>query len=450
VTSPTRPTPAYPRYTSRTGSGSFPIVEPAVSRAAVRRLRVAALLVLAMCVLGIFACDFLVASGIGDDEPTSLFGFLRPYALHEPPFLWLLGGFVTLVWLGAGRWGEVGAPMQRPSAKSLIGPALLAAAVVVLVTGAGALTVMHSAGGVAAFANPLLAAISTLSLAGASARLWPGELRRGRLAILYLATSTQFLLVSMTPAVWAAHLSLNLLWLYLVLRDDRAGLGVAPWVGVTALAVQSPLPHALFAAPFLFRVLRTGRVGWIAYYGAVYGAGIVALEGWRAIVPADAVAGRSLGAMLHTTVLHGMNLSTLLTWQAPAMALFLVAALLLVRSLKPAERDLLAGVVLTFGFFMIFPEADGHAWGYRRAYPVLGSAALLAASATATIATQRGGALVSRLVMASTALALLVQLPLRAVQAERTTHPRVAPSILPDTPAPTPPSATTTPRARRR
>jgi hypothetical protein len=262
-------------------------VEPGVSDAAGRRLRVAALVVLAVCVCGIFACDYIVASGIAHDEPGSPNAFLRLYALRESPFLWLLSGFAALVWLLARRWGGVGAPLQKPSKKSLAAPALMAAAAVTAVAIGGSLAVMQSTRGPGALVNPLLAAISILSLAGASTRLWPGDARRGRLAILYLATSTQFLLVSMTPDAWAAHLSVNLLWLYLVLRDDRFGLAAAPWVGVAALGLQNPLPHALFAAPFLLRVLRTRRIGWIAYYTAAYGAGALAFYRWMSVAPAE-------------------------------------------------------------------------------------------------------------------------------------------------------------------
>jgi hypothetical protein len=409
-----------------------------VSDAAGRRLRVAALVVLACCIGGIFACDFVVAS-IGAGDATQSNGFFRLYAVNEPPFLWLLGAFAALVWLVARRWGSVGAPLQRPATKSVAAPALLTTVAVAGVAAAGALVVMHATRAPAVLVNPILAAIAVLSLAGASTRLWPGDVRRGRMAILYLATSTQFLLVSMTPHAWAAHLSFNLLWLYLVLRDDRAGLAAAPWVGVAALGLQSPLPHALFAAPFLLRLLRTRRVGWIAYYCAVYGVGALALHERMPLAIASAGPGGALGLLSQAGadryVAAGLDLPLLLTWQAPAMALFLVVAMIVVRSLKPAERDLLAGLVLTFAFYALFGERDGHDWGYRHIYPVLGSAALLAGSATVTVAGQRGGALVSRLVMVSVAVALLVQLPLRAVRAERAARPRAAAPPLLDTPA---------------
>lgn len=277
--------------------------------------------------------------------------------------------------------------------------------------------------------NPLLAAISVLALAGASARLWPTDPRRGRLAIFYLITSAQFLVMSMSGYSWPAHLCFNLVWLYLVLREDRVGLATAPWVGVLALGLHNPFPHALFAAPFLLRLLRTRRLGWIAYYGAVYG---VAIVGWYRIMGyfhGQVGSGRATKVFglpsLQEYFVQGMNLSLLLTWQAPAMALFLIAAFFLIRSMKQAERDLMAGLVLTFAFYFLFPQNQGHGWGYRYLYSVLGSAALLAGSATVTL-TAAGGAPLRRLLVASAIVTLAVQLPLRSLQTERFVRPYAA------------------------
>jgi hypothetical protein len=122
---------------------------------------------------------------------------------------------------------------------------------------------------------------------------------------------------------------------------------------------------------------------------------------------------------------QGMNLSLLLTWQAPAMALFLIAAFFLIRSMKEVERDLMAGLVLTFAFYFLFPETQGHGWGYRYVYSVLGNAVLLAASATVAL-TGAAGTPLRRLLVASAVLALAVQLPLRARQTERFVRPYAA------------------------
>lgn len=473
------------------------VIGPGISEAARRRLRFAGLLVLAACLFGIFAVDFLMGEGFAEAVPTSSNIFFRLYGLHEAPFLWLLGAFALAAWISGRR---AGAPGSLARTKAIPGTlavlAVVAAVGVLTVTLAGTYWILHSTPlsmdefaavfqarilgsgrmtapvpaewqpfaralvphfisyraaeqvwlssylpayaalralfstvGAELVLNPLLAAISVLSLAGASARLWPGDVRRGRLAILYLATSAQFLLMSMTGYSWAAHLCFNLLWLYLVLRDDRLGLAAAPWVGALALGLHNPFPHALFAAPFLLRLLRTRRTGWIAYYVAIYG--VAALTWYRLMAFSHSQVGRGAAVQefglpsAEGYFVHGMNLSLLLTWQAPAMALFLVAAFFLIRSLKQAERDLMAGIVLTFAFYLMFPQNQGHGWGYRYLYSVLGSATLLAASATVALAGPTGGT-VRRLVIASSVAALVVQLPLRLYQAERFVRPYAA------------------------
>jgi hypothetical protein len=472
------------------------IVGPAAD-AARRRLRLAALLVLAACLFGVFAVDFLMGEGFAEAVPKSGNVFFRLYGLHEAPFLWLLAAFAFAVWITARRAGAPVAPERIKVIPGALAVLAVAAAVAVLVvTLAGTYLIMHSTPlsmdefaaafqariiasgrltapvpaewqpfasalvphfisyraaeqvwlssylpayaalralfstvGAEILLNPLLAAISVLSLAGASARLWPGDMRRARIAILYLVTSAQFLLMSMTGYSWAAHLCFNLLWLYLVLRDDRVGLAAAPWVGALALGLHNPFPHALFAAPFLVRLLRTRRTGWIAYYAAIYGG--AALAWYRLMAFSHAQVGRG-GAIqefglpsVEGYFAQGMNLSLLLTWQAPAMALFLVASFLLIRSLKQAERDLMAGIVLSFAFYFVFPNNQGHGWGYRYLYSVMGSAALLAASATVALAGP-AGAVVRRLLVASSVAALFVQLPLRLLQAERFVRPYAA------------------------
>jgi hypothetical protein len=74
----------------------------------------------------------------------------------------------------------------------------------------------------ASMLNPLLAAASLFCVAGIARRLWPGDSAAPALAVLMLASSSQFLATTMTVYSIPAHLSLNLLWLglYLNEKDD--------------------------------------------------------------------------------------------------------------------------------------------------------------------------------------------------------------------------------------
>ena len=402
-----------------------------------QRLRAAALVVVAVGVFGFVACDALLRAGFTPGPGATITGFFTRYLLDEPPFLWLLVGFGILVTLLARPRDAVVSLRAKPITRSLTVPAVAAALGVFGATLVGAWALarlplpsggdrlaigaaVHAAG-IPVWVAPMLAAVSVLGVAGASARLWPADPRRGRMAILYVATSTQFLLTSTTGVAAGAQLCLNMLWLCLALRDDVLGLAAAPIVGAGALGIGSPLPHALFVAPFLVRLVRTMRPVWIGYYAAVYAAAAVGWYRWAPTPGAPIGWTRPLAAFAlpgaRAYLAQGMHVSLLLTWQAPAMTLFLVAAALLVRSLKAAERDLAAGLALALLAHLMLAADGRYALGSGYLYPMLGNAALLAGSATGILATQRGGRLVPRLVAASMAAALLVQLPLRVAQA---------------------------------
>jgi hypothetical protein len=279
--------------------------------------------------------------------------------------------------------------------------------------------------------NPALAAVSVLLLDRVARRLWPGEIFRRNLALVYLVTSTQFLVTSMSGYSMPAHLCLNLLWLLLYLRDDRVGYLIAPLVGVMALGLHNPFPHALFVAPFLLRLLMRRRWATVAYMGAVYLAGAVLWLRWlqftstgsSAAVSAQGLLGsfRLPGATMWFT--HGLDLALVFTWQTPVLAIMLVLALLVWRTLRVPERDLAAGLVLTFAFYLLFPQNQGHGWGYRYIYGALGNAALLGAVGTGVAAKWMRRDTVHTMVAISVAATLVIQLPLRLRQTERFVRP---------------------------
>ena len=276
--------------------------------------------------------------------------------------------------------------------------------------------------------NPLLAAAAVLLLAAVARRLWPGDGARQWGALLALVTSSQFLVTSASAYSMPAHLALNLLWLLLWLRGDRASLLAAPLVGVLALGLHNPFPHALFVAPFLLRLLYERRFRVLAWMGAVYLAGSAGWLAWlRWVHPFVqnqsgllSVFAIPSGSDLWT---HAINFTLLLTWQTPVAALAMVVALLGERRLTGPMRDILLGVVATLAFYLFFPGTQGHGWGYRYVYAVLGNIALLAGAGWGWLAASRPARL---LAVASLALTVLVQLPLRAAGIERFVRPFAA------------------------
>lgn len=279
--------------------------------------------------------------------------------------------------------------------------------------------------------NPLLAAASVVLLDRVARRLWPDDDRRRLLALGFLVTSSQFLVTSMTRYSMPAHLCLNLLWLLFYLRDDRTGYLALPWIGVIALGLHNPFPHALFVVPFLLRLVQRKRWAELTYMGAIYLAGSAMWLRWLQFTGAGSYTGTSAGGLLASFELpnkiilfsNGLNLALVLTWQTPLLAIAFIAALLASRRLKTTERDLAAGLVLTFAFYLLFPATQGHGWGYRYIYGALGNLMLVGATGTMLMAESIGATAVKTLLAASLALSALYQIPLRLVQSEAFVRP---------------------------
>jgi hypothetical protein len=277
--------------------------------------------------------------------------------------------------------------------------------------------------------NPLLAGLTVLTLGAIARRLWPEDGTRPWLAVALLVTSSQFLATSATGYAMPAHLLLNLLWLLLYLRGDARSWAAALVIGVLALGLHSPFPHALFVAPFFVRLLRDRRWKRLGAAVLAYGVGGALWLGWLRLAYSGTrvqEAGLlSVFAIPSPIIIwiNGLSFSLLFTWQAPLFGILVVLAVLRARRLGAPLADLGWGVLLSLGFFLFFPSTQGHGWGDRYAYQVLGSMALLAAAGVEPLIAAIGERKAQLLIAASLLAALLVQLPLRALQTERFVRP---------------------------
>jgi hypothetical protein len=280
--------------------------------------------------------------------------------------------------------------------------------------------------------NPLLVALSVVLLAAIARRLWPDEGLRPWMALAFFVTSSEVLMTSGTGYSMPAHLALNLLWLWLYQRGDARSWGLALATGVLALGLHNPMPHALFVAPFLLRIVRERRWRRVAAAAAAYGGGSVLWLAWlkmaNPFARPDGPGLFSMFAMPNGLAfwLQTVNVSLLFTWHAPLFGALAVAGVAGVRRLGPVLTDVALGVALTLGFYLFFPLTQGHGWGYRYAYQVLGSLALLAAAGTPSLVAAVGARRAQALLVASFATALLVQVPLRFWQGERFIRPYAA------------------------
>ncbi len=298
--------------------------------------------------------------------------------------------------------------------------------------------------GSASLLNPLLGCLSILLVASVAQKLFPNKKNYPLLAAVILGTNTSFLLMSMSLYSWPSHLCLNLLWLYLYSRQDIWGDSCLPWVGMVAVLQHQPFGHLLFVAPFLWRVLLSGRLYYCLYLGLVY---LVALIGtlywWGAISFPGAV---SEGVGLFQCVswvtffTQAAYFILFLGWAGPLMLILGGEAL---RSKFPGWRHLLGGlfvakkksfnesffddlwlgILLTVFFYFLIPFNQGHGWGYRYIYPVLGSITLLCVQGWGVLVER--GFVNSLKIWAALAVAYswIILLPIRCLQAESYIRP---------------------------
>jgi hypothetical protein len=288
--------------------------------------------------------------------------------------------------------------------------------------------------GAAWLLNPLLGGAAVLLVHRVALALWPGERRWAWIAAALLALSTQVLMTSASAYAMPAHLTLNLAWLALYLRRSRAATVALGPVGALAFALHNPFPHALFVAPFMIRLLRERRWRTVGYLTVAYGVTAVGILAWLRMVQrfeTYTVGGSSFANVfglpdklqLLTVLLAGV---LLLGWHTPVCVAGWFAALRRPRTLPAPLVDAAIGVALTLVFYLFFPYNQGHGWGYRYSYAVVGNLMLLAVAGLRTMAASEGERRVGRLVALSLGLSLVVQLPLRAVQVAGVVRPLAA------------------------
>ena len=288
-----------------------------------------------------------------------------------------------------------------------------------------------------------LAAVAMIALIGVARRLWPDRPNATLVAVVLLASSSQFLITAMTPYAMTAHLALNLVWLWLFLRDTRSGHALAAGVAFVACGLHQVVFHPLFAAPFIARLMIARRWKLAAYYVGVYGViGLFWILYWSFLVRAAQVPmaqSADVGMLnfferiasifnlsVSGVLLMGMNLLRFVAWQSPLVIPLALVGLFAGRERRAVMICLVAGIVLTLAAVQVLMPFQGHGWGYRYLHGFLGSLSLLAAQGWIYIT--RRGAQAARApaiaLAASVALAVFVLLPWHAMQVRAFVTPR--------------------------
>ncbi|MEE8271772.1 MAG: hypothetical protein V3R98_08590 [Alphaproteobacteria bacterium] len=310
-----------------------------------------------------------------------------------------------------------------------------------------ALRALFSLASLGALTNTFLTAMSVVLVAAIARKLWPDRRDAAVLAAVLLATSPQFLFTGMTGFAWPAHLCLNLLWLWLYLRDDTAGHVLAALVGVAAAGLHQIQAHAFFVLPFMLALLQDKRWRLAAWYGGVYAAGHLTWIFWQDIAllltaePGTADPGRSRGvgyvtdslalfAILKplTVPLMGLNLLRMLAWVNLALVPLIVVALRPWSAAPPVVRLLALGFVFSLIPYVLVMPNQMYGLGYRYFHGLLGNMALLAAYGWIKLSKAESRELFSakRVIAGLTVITLAVGVPLRALQVEGLVGPIAA------------------------
>lgn len=237
--------------------------------------------------------------------------------------------------------------------------------------------------------NPLMGAAG-LWLIGDLAKQASGSDKACGWAILAALACPQYSINAMSYYAMSGLLTLNLLFLWLLLRPGWRPTMLAGLVGSIALVLHNPVPHALFAAPVFIWMLLDGKrrsrlvplaagylpltlllcLGWPLMMSAMglRLSGVMSTDAGFFASWLEKLQGIFFVPTLELLIVRSYAAWKALIWAAPGM---LILALLAKRQ-TAIQRLLLAGFLVTFGFYFFFPYDQGHGWGYRYVHSAWG------------------------------------------------------------------------------
>jgi hypothetical protein len=221
-----------------------------------------------------------------------------------------------------------------------------------------------------------------------------GDRRAAGWAVLFTVASGVFAAYAISYYSMQAHLTANLLFVWLLLKPTPYRAFGAGAVGSLALVLHNPFPHMLFAAPWIIAFARSKEqrrfffaliLGYLPLTIFI-GAGWLYLRefvtsgnsGFNLIsnnintvfsVPDKSIVGMRVAAMVKMWI-----------WAVPCLFLFAVLGRLR-RGDDRHVRLLAQSAVVTFVGYVFFIFDQGHGWGYRYFHSAWGVVPILAACA---------------------------------------------------------------------
>ncbi|MPT47495.1 MAG: MFS transporter [Sphingobium sp.] len=270
-------------------------------------------------------------------------------------------------------------------------------------------------------AGPVFLIIGLLSLWRVALRLFPDRPDAVAVSVLMALSSTQLLVTGMTPYAMTGHFALNMLWLALVLRDDKAGHVGAALVALILTGLHQyhyPLP---FLLPFLLWFALGRRWGPLVFHSAILVIAVVIwaklwptflmdLYGPAADVRPSAGVADKMDSLFDRVLAKWhplLHLSRFVAWNN-----MLLIPLALIALWRMDWRDALTGrtplLPLGLGAFgmAVLAMDQGYGWGYRYLHGFIGSFALLAGYGWAALR-RPGGETRAPVLLASLLVALM-------------------------------------------
>jgi hypothetical protein len=246
-------------------------------------------------------------------------------------------------------------------------------------------------------------------------------------AVLFTVASGVFAAYAISYYSMQAHLTANLLFVWLLLKPTPYRAFGAGVVGSLALVLHNPFPHMLFAAPWIIEIARSKeqRRSFFALLLGYLPLTIFLGAGWlylREFVTSGDSGFNVIGNNIKTVFslpdnsMIDMRLAAMVKmwiWAVPCLFLFAVIGRLR-RGDDRRVRLLAQSAVLTFVGYVFFIFDQGHGWGYRYFHSAWGVVPILAACAM-TVRPEPSGRLAA-FAGAAAMLNLLLVVPVQMMQ----------------------------------
>ncbi|MEO7206686.1 MAG: hypothetical protein ABI356_03235 [Steroidobacteraceae bacterium] len=276
--------------------------------------------------------------------------------------------------------------------------------------------------------NALLSGLSVFLIYWITQKI-TADRRAAGWAMLFTLASGAFLADGISYYSMQAHLLTNLIFVALLLEPSSGRAFAAGLVGSLALTLHNPVPHTLFAIPWIGAlVFQPDRRRYLPALIVGYLPGVALGIGWLLFRTETGAAGTGLagisdvasGAFSWPNMIQ-LNariaaIVKMCVWAMPSLfALALMGCVL--RRADSRVRLLVTSAILTFAAYLFVRFDQGHGWGYRYFHSAWGAMPILAGCALAD-RTQTNERLVS-FAGAAAVLSLLFLIPLQMSQIDQ-------------------------------